>query len=110
MRVGIIALVDEATGYQRDRVRDELATILEAFVAKEIQKHLKTFELEFYELMCELRKEPLDRVKSRPPYFGKLTDNLVYMRLAPGVRHKLRKLNPVFKNGRRGAAFSAFNP
>lgn len=100
-RVGIIALVDEATGYERDRVRDELAKILEAFVAKEIQGYLKTFELEFYELMCELRNEPLERAKKRPAYFGKLTDNLVYMRLAPGVREKLRELNPVQDNGRR---------
>ena len=36
-RVGIIALVDEATGYQRDRAKDALAKILEAFIAKELQ-------------------------------------------------------------------------
>ena len=33
--VGIIALVDEATGYQRDRARDALEKILEAFIAKD---------------------------------------------------------------------------
>ena len=37
LRVGIIALVDEATGYQRDRAKDALASILEAFIAKELQ-------------------------------------------------------------------------
>lgn len=36
-RVGIIALVDEATGYQRDRTKDALAKILEAFIDKELQ-------------------------------------------------------------------------
>jgi hypothetical protein len=35
-RVGIIALVDEATGYQRDRTKDALSRILEAFIAKRI--------------------------------------------------------------------------
>jgi len=35
-KVGIVALVDEATGYQRDREKDELCKILEAFVAKRI--------------------------------------------------------------------------
>src|SRR5262249_49742435 len=100
--VGIIALVDEATGYQRTRARDELAKILEAFVAKEIQKYLKTFDLEFYELMCELRGEPLDRVKKKPLYFGKLTNNLVYERLAPGLLQKLQEVNPVIpETGRR---------
>ena len=36
-RVGVIALVDEATGYQKDRAKDALAQILEKFVAKELQ-------------------------------------------------------------------------
>ncbi|HEX4146444.1 MAG TPA: P63C domain-containing protein [Pirellulales bacterium] len=101
MRVGIIALVDEATGFQRDRERDSLAKILEAFVAKEIQKYLKTFDLEFYELMCEVRGEPLERAKKRPKYFGKLTNNLVYCRLAPGVLDELKRLSPADENGRR---------
>jgi hypothetical protein len=100
-KIGIIALVDEATGYQRDRAVNELAKILEAFVAKEIQKWLPTFDLEFYELMCYLRGEPMERVKARPPYFGKLTNNLVYQRLAPGVLEKLREVNPVTAKGRR---------
>lgn len=101
MRVGIVALVDEATGYQRDRARDELAKILEAYVAKEIQKYLKTFDLEFYELMCEIRGEPIDRAKKRPKYFGTLTNNLVYRRLAPGVLEELKKLSPADEDGRR---------
>jgi hypothetical protein len=33
-RVGIIALVDEATGFQRDRTKDALSKILEAYIAK----------------------------------------------------------------------------
>jgi hypothetical protein len=100
-RVGIIALIDEVTGYQRDRQRDELATILEAFVAKEIQSWLKTFDLEFYELICELRGEPLERARKRPAYFGGLTNNLIYARLAPGVLQKLQEVNPVTETGRR---------
>jgi hypothetical protein len=35
-RVGIVALIDEATGYQKDRDKQALAKILEAFVAKEL--------------------------------------------------------------------------
>jgi hypothetical protein len=31
---GIIALVDEATGYQRDRAKDALSKILEAFIER----------------------------------------------------------------------------
>jgi hypothetical protein len=100
-RVGIIALVDEATGYQRERARDELAKILEAFVAKEIQKWVKTFDLEFYELICELRNMPLARAKKRPKYFGLWTNNLVYCRIAPGVLEELKKLSPADEKGNR---------
>ena len=100
-KVGIIALVDEATGYQRDRARDELAKILEAFVAKEIQKWVKTFDLEFYELICELKGLPLEKAKKRPKYFGHCTNNLVYYRLAPGVLEELKKLSPADARGNR---------
>jgi hypothetical protein len=40
--LGIIALVDEATGYPRDRAKDSLARILDAFIAKELQPWLTT--------------------------------------------------------------------
>ena len=84
--VGIISLVDEATGYQRDRTSNALAQILEAFIAKELQAWVKTFPDEYYEQLYRLRNLsfPSDRVK-RPQYFGCLTNDIVYKRLAPGV-------------------------
>ena len=90
-RVGIIALVDEATGYQKDRARDELAKILEAFVAKELQPWVKKFPAAFYEEMFRLRGLPFDpQSVKRPPYFGHLTNDIVYRRLAPGVWKELK--------------------
>ena len=52
---GIIALVDEATGYQKDRARDALAKILEAFIDKELQPWIQTFPAGYYEQMFRLR-------------------------------------------------------
>lgn len=90
-RVGIIALVDEATGYQKDRARDALAKILEAFVAKELQPYVKKFPAEFYEQMFRLRGLPFDTGSiKRPPYFGHLTNDVIYRRLAPGVWKELK--------------------
>lgn len=37
-KVGIIALVDEATGYQYERERIELQAILKAFISEEVLK------------------------------------------------------------------------
>jgi hypothetical protein len=94
--VGIIALVDEATGYQDSRAKDALAKILEAFVAKELRPYLKTFPPEFYKEMYRLRgwhwpSLPAAQSK-RSPLVGKFTDNLVYERLAPGVKDRLKEL------------------
>lgn len=85
-RVGIIALVDEATGYQETRARDALAKILEGFVAEELQPWVKTFGIDYYKEMFRLRDVPFDpQSVKRPPYFGHLTNDIVYKRLAPGV-------------------------
>jgi hypothetical protein len=106
-RVGIIALVDEATGYQKDRTRDALARILESFIAKELQPWVRTFPAEYYQEMFRLRGLPYraDSVK-RPPYFGHLTNNIVYDRLAPSVREELQQRVPRNEAGRPTAKFS----
>ena len=53
--IGIIALVDEATGYQEIRERNALATILEKFIAKELQPWTRTFPPEFYSEIFRLK-------------------------------------------------------
>lgn len=99
--VGIIALVDEATGYQTLRSKAALAEILEAFIAKELQPWLATFPDDFYREMFRLRglEYPKDRVK-RPQYFGHLTNDVVYKRLAPGVLDELKRVTPRSETGR----------
>lgn len=100
--VGIVALVDEATGYQRDRAADALANILEKFIAKELQPWVHTFPDIYYQELFRLRglDFPRDTVK-RPQYFGHLTNDIVYKRLAPGVREELDKATPKTPSGRR---------
>jgi hypothetical protein len=97
---GIIALVDEATGYQTRRAVDGLARILEAFIAKELQPYVPTFEPSFYEQLFRLRglDFKFDSVK-RPQYFGYLTNDIIYKRLAPGVLAELKKVTPRNESG-----------
>jgi hypothetical protein len=100
-QVGIIALVDEATGYQDSRARDALAKILEKFIAKELRKWIKTFPSDFYRELFRLRGWPFPVLsQAKPPLVGKLTNNLVYQRLAPGVLGELRRLTPRNDQGR----------
>jgi IS1 family transposase len=49
--VAIIALVDEATGYQAERDRNELHKILAAFISEELLPWAKRFPDEFYQQM-----------------------------------------------------------
>jgi hypothetical protein len=101
-RVGIIALVDEATGFQRDRANTALARILEAFIAKELRPWLRTFPPDFYQEMFRLRgMDYSSDTVQRPRYFGLLTNDIVYDRLAPGVLVELKKVNPKDEVGRR---------
>lgn len=99
-RVGIIALVDEATGYEKDRAANSLAKILEAFIAKELQPWVKTFPPDFYEHLFRLRGLDYQRdTPKRPQYFGVLTNDIVYRRLAPGVLEELKRVSKK-ENGR----------
>lgn len=93
-RVGIIALVDEATGYQELRTKNALEKILAEFIDKELQVYLKTFPDDFYKEMFRLRGLPYstDSGVARPQYFGKLTNDVVYKRLAPGVLDELKRV------------------
>ena len=104
-RVGIEALVDEATGYQRIREQRALATILEAFIAKELQPWTKTFPYEFYQELYRLRGWPGPDGNKRTPQVGKDTNDIVYERLAPGVLDELRRRTPRTPAGNRSHRF-----
>lgn len=109
--VGIIALVDEATGYQYDRARRSLEEILEKYVSKELARWARTFESDFYENMFRLQGWTYTEGSSkRPVRAAQLTLDWVYSRLAPGVLAELQRLNPKDGNGRRkGQLFQWLN-
>ena len=97
-RVGIAALVDEATGYQYARERSALAKILEAYIAKELQPWTRTFPIEFYRQIFRLNKWVFDPATMQGPRcLAQYTDNVVYKRLAPGVLKTLREKNPIIE-------------
>lgn len=101
-KVGIIALVDEATGYQEVRARDELHRILESYIAKELLPWTKRFPDEFYKEIFRLKGWEYDsKSVKRPSYIGKLTNNLVYDRMPNGVLDELKNRNPTNASGNR---------
>ena len=99
--VGIIALVDEATGYQRIREERALATILEKFLDQDLQPWSRTFDFTFYEQIFRLKGWGSAVGVKRPQVIGHYTNDIVYDRIAPGVLAELRERNPVLPQGWR---------
>ncbi len=100
--VGIVALVDEATGYQEVRDRDALYRILEAYISKELLPWTKRFPDEFYHELFRLRGWSYSPPSpKRPQLVGKLTNQLVYEKLPAGVLDALQHENPIVEGGYR---------
>ena len=93
--VGIVALVDEATGYQEVRDRQALQKILDKYITDELSKWTLTFPDEFYQQLFRLKELEYPTAGGRKPsYVGHWTNDIVYDRLAPGVKDELKKKNP----------------
>lgn len=101
-RVGIVALVDEATGYQEVRPRDALQSYLEMLVREELAAWAKKFPDEFYENIYKLRGWVWPGMgKNRYSVVAKYTTDLVYDRLAPGLLTELKAKAPQNEKGQR---------
>lgn len=101
-RVGIIALIDEATGYQETRARQELQRILEAYVQAELRPWIKTFPDEFFREIYRIEGWDFrPGTSKRTPYVGKLVNRYVYEQLPPGVLDDLQRKNPRSDRGYR---------
>ena len=92
-RVGIVALVDEATGYQYERERFELEKILNAYISDEILKWQLTFTDDFYREIYRLWKLPFipKYIKNKPSFIGKLTSKYIYEQLPKGVVDRIKE-------------------
>jgi len=92
-KVGVIALVDEATGYQYAREEKALQFKLKVFLSEELRKWEKTFPDELWEEFARLTH--WDRpLHIRPKSWGKLVMELVYGYLDQDVADWLRKHAP----------------
>lgn len=108
-RVGIVALVDEATGYQETRARNELQRILQAYVQAELRPWIKVFPDEFFREIYRLQGwEYRPGTSKRTPYVGVLVNKYIYEQLPPGVLDELRRLNPRRESGHRARRFHQF--
>lgn len=109
-KVGIIALIDEATGYQNIRAKDALQGLLDKYLLKEFAAYAKRFPIEFYQEMFRLRGWNIHNPKllKKPSCVGNYTNDIVYNRLAPGILEELKARNPKDDKGNRKARHHQF--
>lgn len=106
-KVGIIALVDEVTGYQYNREKDALQVIFKAFINEELLKWQKMFPDAFYFEIFRLNgwSYTVGGINKRPGVIGTWTNELIYKQLPKGVLDELKKVTPKSEEGNYTARF-----
>ncbi|MFC4292335.1 P63C domain-containing protein [Sphingorhabdus arenilitoris] len=100
--IGIVALVDEATGYQDVRNRLALQEMFEAVLRKELAAWAKRFPDEFYKQIYRLRGwEWRGRQINPPQIVAHYTNDFIYDRIAPGLRKELENRMPKTNSGKK---------
>ncbi len=97
-KVGLDALIDEATGAQYDRAADALQVKLKAYLEVEMRKWEPTFPEDLWLEFARLTKWQ-GTVSKRPKYWGKLVMELVYEYLDKDVAKWLKENAPTPKKG-----------
>lgn len=98
-KVGFLALIDEATGYQYARAEDALQVKLKAFLAEEMRRWEKTFPDELWKELGRLTNWK-GTLGQRPKYWGKIVMELIYDYLDKDVADWLKQNAPRPRTGR----------
>lgn len=101
-KVGIAALIDEATGYQTERSPDALRLLVEAYIEKEMREWEKEFPDDFYLTLNKvygsdpyIARSSGVLVINKPQHFANFTNKYVYGPLENGeILKELQRLNP----------------
>lgn len=102
-KVGITALVDEATGYQ-DKTKDEYRKLFDQFIKKEFSQWEKEFPDKFFDMIYRLyglRRQRPDQT-THPQFFAHFIRRYVYFPLANShgaILEQLEQQNPVVYTG-----------
>jgi len=98
-KVGITALIDEATGYQYDRQAQELQELLKAYISEDLLKWQKRFPNKYYREIFRLHGWEYDENSSkRPGFVGTFTKMYIYDLFPEEVIKEIEKRNPIVQN------------
>lgn len=108
--VGIVALVDEATGHIEEKRKDEYRALFQEFIREQVKEYGKEFPKQFTDNLYRLYRLSPGAPGRHPQFFGKLTRRYIYEPLANSkgaILEMLDEKNPVVtaKGGRRYKMF-----
>jgi len=105
-KLGLAALIDEATGYIKDKGKEEYIELYKEFILEQAKEYAKEFPAQFYDVIYKiynLRRNPL--AKNHPQFFAGVTNKYIYGPLANSngaILELLREKNPVvYRSGGR---------
>lgn len=93
-KVGITALIDEATGYQNLREDNALQLKLKFFLSDQLRDWEKTFPDELWKQFGRLTNWK-GSINSRPRYWGKLVNELIYECIDEDLAKYLKETKPL---------------
>jgi len=98
-KVGLTALIDESSGYQAERERDDLQKFLSKYISAELLPWTKRFPQQFFDAYKKMYG--VEKESNCPSHVGHLINSHVYEELAPSILEELKDKNPKGDNGRR---------
>lgn len=105
-KVGLAALIDEATGYIKDKRKEEYIELYKEFILEQAKQYAKEFPEQFYDVIYKiynLRRNPI--AKNHPQFFAGVTNKYIYGPLANSngaILEILREKNPIiYRSGGR---------
>ncbi len=109
-KLGVVAVIDEATNYQYVRDRLALNDLLEKYVVDEARKWVRKFPNDFYKEIFRLNRWTFNpnNFSKGPRVIGKWTREIVYARFPVPVLEKLYDLNPLTEKGYRKHKLHSF--
>ena len=101
---GIIALVDDATGYRGDQLKEDVLRVIAAYMSPSLHRWTAKFKPPFFEEIYRIHDwEYKPGTAKHPQYTGTFITKYVYEPLPPGVLEEMKTRLPKNESGNRKA-------
>jgi hypothetical protein len=97
-KVGIVALIDEATGFIKDKWKEEYRELFREYIRNEYRKWEPEFPNQLFDMIYSIYKLPRKHKNKHPQFFGRFIRKYIYTPLLNSkgaILEMLEEKNPV---------------